>query len=119
MCTELGVTNRPGTLARIARVFSDRGINLGDILAAVGGDMLTMPDGETPVIVLTFHSSERMQQFLRRRLERMPEVAHVAVIEREGADNRPIWELLPELKSARQQVRGTVPPTGPCPESVL
>lgn len=103
LCTELGVTNRPGTLARVARVFSDRGINLGDILAVVGGDMLTMPDGETPVIVLTFHCSERMQRFLRRRLERMPEVIHVTVIERADDDSRPIWELLPELKSGKRQ----------------
>jgi len=97
LCAEFGVTNRPGTLARVARVFSDRGINLGDILAVVGGDMLTMPEGETPVIVLTFHCSERMQQFLCRRLERMPEVSRVTILARADDDDRPIWELLPEL----------------------
>jgi acetolactate synthase small subunit len=93
----LSVVNQPGTLERLARVFSERGINLGDILAVVGSDRLEVPSGQRPVIVLTFQCSERLKAFLHRRIQRMPEVASVVALERQANDERPVWALLPDL----------------------
>jgi acetolactate synthase small subunit len=100
MAVHLRVVNQPGTLARLARAFSERGINLGDILATVGDDRLCLSDNEVPMIILTFQCSERILGFLKRRTERMPEVSKVTVIERSEIDERPIWELRPELLNA-------------------
>ncbi len=93
MVVELRVVNQPGTLARLARVFSDRGINLGDILALVGSDRLLVPEGQVPRIALTFQCSDRLRRYLQRRILRMPEVARVLVLSLEDGDLRPIWEL--------------------------
>ena len=93
MVVELRVVNQPGTLARLARVFSERGINLGDILALVGSDQLRIPEGQVPRIALTFQCSDRLRCYLQRRILRMPEVARVLVLSLEQDEQRPIWEL--------------------------
>ncbi len=81
----LRTSTRPGTLARVAQVFAERGISLDQVLAAevVG----------RPAIVLTFVSSARLRDYLARRLGRMPEVAAVAI---EDAAGRGIWDLAPK-----------------------
>jgi acetolactate synthase small subunit len=101
MAAQLRVNNQPGTLARMSRVFSERGINLGDILAVVGDDRLRLAEGQVPVIVLTFNCTARLQSFLHRRIERMPEVATVTSLQRTETDERPVWELLSELGCSR------------------
>ena len=78
MVVELRVVNQPGTLARLARVFSDED-HLGDILALVGSDRLLVPEGQVPRIALTFQCSDRLRRYLQRRILRMPEVARVLV----------------------------------------
>ena len=90
----LSVVNQPGTLARLSRLFSDRGINLGDILAVVGSDLLQLADGQEPIILLTCRCGARLLRLLQRRIGRMPEVASVAVLRRAPDDCRPIWALL-------------------------
>ncbi len=97
LAVHLSVVNQPGTLERLARVFSERGINLGDILAAVGSDRLEVRSGQPPVIVLTFQCSERLKAFLQRRIQRMPEVSSVVALERQAGDERPVWALLADL----------------------
>jgi acetolactate synthase small subunit len=97
MAVELRVVNQPGTLARLARVFSERAINLGDILAQVGGDELAPTEGQVPRIVLTFRCSDKLRSFLQRRIERMPEVSRVIVLKRDAGDTRPIWEVGDEV----------------------
>jgi acetolactate synthase small subunit len=99
MVVELRVVNQPGTLARLARVFSERGINLGDILALVGSDRLVLPEGQVPRIAITFQCSERLRCYLRRRILRMPEVARALVLRLEEGDQRPIWEVAAEVES--------------------
>jgi len=99
LSVSLTVVNQPGTLERLARVFSERGINLGDILAVVGTDRLEVPSGQRPIILLTFQCSERLKAFLQRRIQRMPEVASVIALERQAHDERPVWALLADLGS--------------------
>lgn len=75
--------SRPGIMARVAHVFSERGINLAEVLA-------TNWRG-TPTIVLKFCASQRLRDYLCRRLERMREVHAVRV--RPG-DARHVWSFL-------------------------
>ena len=75
---------RPGSLARVAHVFAERGISIGQVLAAE-------EDG-APAIALTFIASPRLRDFLARRLGRMPEVVSVAI---EDAAGRGVRDLAP------------------------
>lgn len=75
--------NRPGVAARVTRVFSERGISLGEILAT--------RHRERPVILLRFSASEKLRDFMVRRLARVPEVHEVRLL---PSMDRPLWDYL-------------------------
>ena len=84
ICTlKIEAGNRPGTISRIAHVFSDRGISMIDLLAATWHG--------PPVILVTFEAADRLGEHLRRRLGRINEVTGVDI---QVADERAIWRFL-------------------------
>ncbi len=72
----LVTSNRPGTLARVAQIFSERAISLEQVLAA-------SPRNQ-PNIYLVFSASARMRDYLVRRLKRMADIAQVKIEESSG-----------------------------------
>jgi predicted regulator of amino acid metabolism with ACT domain len=72
LCSITLITStRPGIIARVAQIFSERGISLEQVLAS-------SKSGQ-PNIYLVFASSERLRDYLVRRLRRIAEIAKVKI----------------------------------------
>lgn len=74
---------RPGIVERVARIFADRGISLSDLLA-------TTREGSS-TLVLGFAASQRLCDYLVRRLARFEEAHSIQVHPDEG---HPPWAYL-------------------------
>ena len=73
----------PGVVARIAHVFAERGISLDEVLAMTWNDR--------PLVLVRFTATDRLRDYMMRRLKRIRAVTGVQVQE---ADDRPIWQYL-------------------------
>ncbi|MEL6383453.1 MAG: hypothetical protein AAFQ89_13565 [Cyanobacteria bacterium J06626_18] len=67
--------DKPGTLTAAAAVFSNRGVSLEGILGSGIAPMTT----EGGRLVISFRATEHKQKLLRRALERLSSIFHVAV----------------------------------------
>jgi acetolactate synthase regulatory subunit len=83
MCrVKLHSGTRPGVLSRIANVFSERGINLEQVLAATHRG--------TPMVLILFSATDRMRDYLARRLNRISDIAEVQIDDGAG---RSVWDI--------------------------
>jgi predicted regulator of amino acid metabolism with ACT domain len=71
---------RSGLMARVGRIFADRGISLSDVLATAR---------DVPTLVVCFEATERMRDYMVRRLSRLEEVEAIEV---HASDGRAPWE---------------------------
>ena len=88
--------NKPGTLTAAAAVFSNRGVSLEGILGS-GIDTASEEDGR---MLFSFRATQQKQDLLRRSLERLPNITHVATYPYEDKRLRAIAvaRLLPNAK---------------------
>jgi acetolactate synthase small subunit len=75
---------RPGVLARVSTIFAERGISLDELLATTWRS--------EPLILIRFGASERMRDYMLRRLRRLAEVQSAEAL---AADEQPLWCFLP------------------------
>ena len=86
LLVELASGAQPGVVQRVSGIFADRGLSLSDVLA-------TVRQGNS-FVVLGFASSQRLCDYLVRRLSRMEDVRRITV---HHSDDRPPWEHLPPV----------------------
>jgi hypothetical protein len=75
--------DRPGMLARLSRVFAERGLSLDGLAAG--------PRHGRPTVVAACHADDALRDLLIGRLRRDPDAAEVRA---EPADGRSPWSLL-------------------------